>query len=344
MITNQPEIDSVDQHSWRLQRQQIVKKLKKLCQQHDFEFFYARVNCQDLERIGAETAIFVQIFDLVQDYEFWKTIDNQCRISGKRVFVITDNILRWEDLDWVKFVSDPQLLGITANYQQRPVGPIVPDKLFNCFIQRADSVRQSWFYFLYHYQLLNQGYVSYLLKQLTEYSTKTDVELYDFIHTKFELHQLENFELAYQQLRNQVPYRNFDEQHDLVPLIESVKYNLVLETYAIEDDLDCWCVTEKTLRPLQFATIPLIFGQKHLLQQLVDLGFAIIYNDHDALPWTQRQKNLLEILTNDTMAPEQQELCDIARHNRTLLGNWQAKIHGANYFEEMFESHRIVGS
>lgn len=344
MLFNQPEIDSLDQHIWRTQRHQIVKKLKKICQQHNFDFFYRRLDPLRLSHAVSETVIFVKIFDLIPDYDYWKNINDQCRLYGKQVFVITDNILCWNQFDLVKFVSDPHLLGITANYQQRPLGQHTHDKLFNCFIQRADSVRQSWFYFLKHHQLLDQGYVSYLLKSLVDYSDKTGVELYDFIHTKFELYRLENFDTAYRQLKNCVPYRNFDERLDLIPLIETVKYNLVLETYAVEDDLDCWCVTEKTLRPLQFATIPLIFAQKGLLQQLINLGFEIIYNSHDKLHWTQRQQNLLEVLTNDMLEPVQQELHDVAAHNRSLLESWQRKIHNANYLEEMFESHRITVS
>lgn len=338
---NQLEVDSIDQHSWRQQRCDLIKKLQTFCRGRGFEFFDSQSDFDDLEQAAAEVLIFVKIFDLIPDYEFWKQTENRCKICSKRVVVITDNILTWDDLELVKFISDPRLLGITANYNQYSVGKRTPVKLFNCFMQRGDSVRQSWFYFLHYYRLLDQGHVSYLLKQLTDYSTKTGVELYDFIHLEFGLDRLEKFKEPYQQLRSQVPYRNFSEQFNLVPLIESVKYNLVLETYATDDDRNSWCVTEKTLRPLQFSTISLIFAQKGMLRQMSDLGFAIVYNGHDSLSWQQRQQDLLQILTNDTLTVCNQDLRDAAEHNRRLLGSWKDKIHSPTYFEEIFETYMI---
>ena len=299
---NQFEIDSVDQHHWRNQRQILLKRVKNFCFKNNIEFT-SKITTDLIKQSTKEKIVHMWLFDSIAKYNHWQELDQACKQVGKTLLVITDNIIKFNNLKFVKFFSYPELLGVTATHNDITINNTTPKKLYNCFIQRADVVRQSWFYFLHHYALLDKGYVSFLLKQLINYSELTGKELFEFIHHSGLLYQLPNFDLAYHDLKNQVPYRNFDEIFNLVPLILDSKYSLILETYAIEDDTDAWCFTEKLLRTLQFPTFNLPFIQKGGIEILELLGFKfnLDLNSIDQLSWQERQQKLLQILINDTV-------------------------------------------
>jgi hypothetical protein len=277
------------------------------------------------------------LFDLISDYNYWKKINQICAESGKVLFVITDNILKFDDLEFVNFFSCPELLGVTASYDV-PANNIHPTKLYNCFIQRVDSVRQSWFYFLYHHNLLDQGYVSLLLKQLTIYSSLTGKELFDYIHQQHALYQLPHFEQAYQSLKNQVPYRNFVEEYNLLPLIQDSKYSLVLETFAVDDDRNQWCFTEKLLRALQSTNFVLPFCQKGGIAVLKSLGFQFNLDLYhlDQLSWHERQQQLLNFLINDPIDYDADMLYNTSLHNQQLLKSWKVRYQQPDFFDSIF--------
>jgi hypothetical protein len=234
-------------------------------------------------------------------------------------------------------------LGVTASYGDVEV-TTYPTKLYNCFIQRVCPTRQSWFYFLHHYDLLDKGYVSVLMKQLSSYSNLTGQELFDFIHHKYQLNQLPHFEKSYQELRSKVPYRNFTETNNLLPLILDSKFSLVLETYALEDDTNHWCFTEKSLRSLQFPTISLLFLQKYGISKLRELGFEFdsIIDSIDALPWQQRQQQLLQFLINNSVDFDSKTLYNQSQHNRQLLKSWKTTYNNVNFFDNFFEKATSV--
>ena len=240
------------------------------------------------------------------------------------LLVVTDNILQFDNLEFVWFFSYPELLGVTASYSIADLNT-TPTKLYNCFIQRVDSTRQSWFYFLQHYNLLNQGHVSFLLNQLEDYSKLSGKELFDYIHREYGLHQLSHFDQAYQSLRSQVPYCNFVESSNLIPLIQDSKYSLVLETYAVDDNRNQWCVTEKLLRALQFPNYVLPFSQRGTIAILKSLGiqFNLDLDRLDQLPWQQRQQELLKFLINDQVEFDSELLYNNSLHNQQLLKSWQ---------------------
>lgn len=277
------------------------------------------------------------LFDLIFDYAHWQKINQVCAESGKALFIITDNILKFDDLEFVNFFSCPELLGITAS-SNVPINNTSPNKLYNCFIQRVDSVRQSWFYFLHHHDLLDQGYVSLLLKQLTSYSSLTGKDLFDHIHQRHALYQLPHFEQAYQSLKNQVPYCNFVEEYNLLPLIQDSKYSLVLETYAVDDDRNQWCFTEKLLRSLQSTSFVLPFCQKGSVAILKSLGFQFNLDlDHlDQLSWHERQQQLLNFLINDTVDYDADMLYNTSLHNQQLLKSWKVRYQQPDFFDNIF--------
>ena len=335
---NQAEINSVDQSIWKNRRFNLHSQIRSFCHNNQIAFSH-HVQPALIAETPQDVIVSMWLFDLIPKYSHWELINNKCQQHGKIVIVLTDNIIKYNDLPYVKFFSYPKLLGITATPSNISLHEQHPSKLYNCFIQRVDSTRQSWFYFLHHYKLLDHGYVSLLLKQLLNYSTLTGQELFDYIHNHYQLNQLPHFESAYYAMRDKVPYQNFQEEQNLLPLILDSKYSIVLETYAVEDNCDEWCFTEKTLRTLQLPTIPLLFLQKNGIGILKSLGFEFTdcLNLLDDLPWHDRQKELLNILINDNIDYDYKLLYDQSQHNKNLLASWQLEIEQSDFFNEFYE-------
>ena len=334
---NQDEVDSIDQYLWRHERDVLHQRVSNLCANHNIGF------CQNslfryLQNNKHTKIVFMWLFDLIGDHAHWTQVNELCQKLGKKVFVVTDNIVDFDPLPNIHFFYYYQFLGMTASYQDAVHAPTEPSKLYNCFIQRVCSVRQSWFYFLYHYELLDSGYVSLLMKQLASYSTKTGVDLFDYIHYHYKLNELPHFDRAYHEMRHQVPYRNFEETGNLLPLIQDSKYSLVLETYSTEDDVGRFCVGEKALRALQFPNVCLLFLQKNFLSRLEQLGlkFDVKISKLDNLPWQQRQLALLDILVQDSVDFDADNLYNQCQHNRALLQGWKAEYQRSDFFDTLF--------
>ena len=336
---NQVEINSIDQYDRDNQKQILLTQIKNFCVSNDIEFT-SKLSPELIASSTKEKIVFMKLFDLnVGDYHCWQKLNDDCRQFGKVLLIITDNIINFNELEFVKIFSYPELLGVHASPRYNvQVNDFTPKKLYNCFIQRVDSTRQSWFYFLHHHDLLDKGYVSFLLKQLVSYSTLTGKDLFDFIHDKYSLYQLPHFELAYQKLKNQVPYRNFNEEYNLLPLILDSKYSLILETYATDDNRNQWCFTEKLLRSLQFPTFNLPFIQKGGITVLQSLGFKFNLNlDHiDMLTWQERQQKLLQILIDDTVDYDKNMLYNISKHNQELLQSWNTQYQKSDFFDNFY--------
>lgn len=334
---NQKEIDSFDQHTWRLYRTNLYDKIKSLAKRRRFDFLHIN----KLNSIETKSPIIVSalIYDLIPDQDSLCNLDLQLYHLGKKLVLFTDNIVgKSYFFENIKIFSIPQILGITANYDTIDISTFSKTKLFNCFIQRTDSVRQSWFYFLQQKNLLNRGYVSFLLKQLTDYSELTGKDLFIWIHENYELGNLPHFQNAYQNLIDKVPYRNFVEQENLIPLILDSKYSLNLETYA-NTDQDCWCFTEKSLRSLQLPTVDLMFLQTNGCAILKELGFEFLdHSEFDSLPWQQRQQRILNILENDLIDYNKDLLAEQAQHNQDLLLRWKKQVMSDNFFDKYFEN------
>lgn len=337
MSFNQPKIDSFDRHHWGDERAILNARVRTFCKSNNILFSH-EISLDSIKSVKQSVIVYMCVFDLIPDYNFWKDINRICQQQGKMLMVITDNVLNFDNLLCVKFFSYPKLLGITAAYPDN-VTVNTPTKLFNCFIQRVDSVRQSWFYFLHQNNLLDQGYVSLLMQQTTDYSKNlTGVELFDYIHFHYQLNALPHFEQAYQQTRSQIPFRNFEEKNNLPGYILDSKYSVVLETYAINDDQDQWCFTEKSLRAIQFPAIPLLFVQRGGIGVLKSLGFKINHDmDYlDQSDWQQRQQLLLKILVDDSVDFDIELLYNQSQHNRNLLQSWKTEYRRTDFFDEFF--------
>jgi len=337
----EPQINNWDDNNWQAEKNNICKKIKDWANQQQITIYhgiqYNNGTKTMLEDTTSEKIIYLQLFDMISPFQDWQNLSKKYALTGQKIFVITDNVIDFPVLDNVYFISVPEFLGTTSSYGTSWLDPAPQKKLYSCFIQRTDSIRQSWFYFLQHNNLLDQGHVSFLLKQLPSYSTLTGVDLFDFIHTNFKLGELTQFESAYWELRDSVPYRNFEEILDLCPYIMESKYSLILETYASYDGIGTWCWTEKSLRDLQLPITPLIFCQQGSFDRMKKLGFEIPNYDIDHLGWQQRQQALLSLLVNDALDESWTTKIERALHNRQLLSNWKQKYQSHAFFDVIFD-------
>jgi hypothetical protein len=332
MVEYENPTDSVE---WQGHRGAFENDIKSWCLDHGFGFFGTY---DQIEPSKSDKIVKTMIFELIHNPSELAALNAVMGENGTHLFYLTDNILDHSkscQFEHITVVSIPELLGmISLSTIQSNTSP---SHLYNCFIQRVDSVRQSWFYFLHHHNLLDRGYVSFLLFQYAWYSDKTGVELYDWIHTQYALDKLPHFDAAYHALRPLVPFRNF-QSADLRTPASDCKYSLVLETYAVSDDSAAFCFTEKTYRALQTPSINLIFAQQNALAHLARGGFKIAdcMLEIDCDPWIIRQQKILDILVKDNLQFDAESLYNQAMHNRDLIAIQKQKFLHGGFLEKIF--------
>ena len=317
----------------------IEKDLKALCNRANISYL------DGIPRILPETKfdkiLAIYKFDIIS-IESIKQWNSQCTKSGQQMVVLCDALFDNNiEFDHVKVISTPELLGLSSEHDADFL-PVQPKKLYNCFMQRIDPVRQSWFYNLYNSNLLNKGFVNFLLYQMPGSQLSSARDLFDYNHKLGELYNLEKFQLAYEHLKNKIPYRNFEDLEDLTPYILNSKYSLVLETYAVDDSIVTKYISEKTIRALNLPGIDLIFCQKNCLSQLIKHG---IYINDDLLKidnenWQTRQQKILSLLTNDNLEYNIDELVDRCHQNRSVFRNWYFKIKDMKFYEKFIDELR----
>jgi len=327
-----------DVPSWG-HRFDFENKLKKWCRNNNIGFFGTYVPI-DLESKYAKL-VKLRHFEYMDSNNFLSAADVKLGKSGKHLFYLTDNIVDTTQTSKYKNITVIQIVELWGLISCPEIKkPTKPSRLFNCFMQRVESVRQSWFYFFKHYDLLDKGFVSFLLTQRPDFTDKTGLELFDWIHTHYQLDKLLHFEKAYQELRPHVPYQNFEEISDLSGYTADSKYSLVLETFATEDGHVAYCYTEKIHRALQTPTINLLFVQQHALSALAKLGFQIesVMLEIDKLPWIERQQKILDILVNDSVAFDPDMLYNNAQHNQDLIRNWQQEFSKGKFYDQILST------
>ena len=333
MVNYQNPTDSIE---WQSHRAEFEKNIQDWCTQNNIGLLgtYQPIRSMKFDKI-----IKLTIFELIESFDRLQQLDYTFGQEGKHLFYLTDNLIDRTQSDLLKnitIIPINELFGIVSIVDD-DINTMHPTKLFNCFIQRVDSVRQSWFYFLKNYNLLDKGYISFLLFQRPSYSTKTGIELFDYIHEHYNLGDNDQFQQAYEELRSIVPYQNFIENADLYSYAKKSKYSLVLETYATDENSIGYCYTEKIHRALQTPTISLIFSQKNSLNKLSEIGFKI--NDQlleiDQYPWVTRQQKILDILVNDSIDFDPQTLYNNALHNRDLISNYKRQILTSEFLDKI---------
>ena len=326
-----PEVD-LEQQRWKI----VSSILRHRCNQNQISFYHRVNRFNFIENHSKNKILLSFLFDCI-DINFVRLAAEHCSKLGKKLYVITDS---WIDpkvfyCPGVKLFSLPKLFGLTA-LPGKLTQSKTPTKLFNAFFHRADATRQSWFYFLYLRNLLDKGYVSYRLYQIN--TNITGQQLYDQIHNAY-LSKVEHFNNAYFALRNSVPYSNFGDADNLGELILNTKYSLVSDTYAVQDDLGTFYISEKVTRALQYPTVNLFFLQKNTLSKLVGAGLHVDPQllKIDSLNWIDRQQQILTMLENNVIHQTLDVCLDQANHNRDILNNWLSQCLDSSFYDEVFD-------
>lgn len=207
-----------------------------------------------------------------------------------------------------------------------------PSRLFNCFINRVCTTRQSWFYQLVRRNLLNSGWVSYLLDYRNmPAGINNKQELSEYIFK--QCNQI--FETEHNLMRNRVPFCNF--QGDLDQVIVDSCISLVIETYF--DWPDTVAFSEKTFRALQLPRPLILYTMPGSVEVLRKFGFDvwddIVDHSYDSEPnQIQRQIQILDQLCAlRDLAYTNQQLIEFesrAQYNRNILEQlrqqWPSKL------------------
>ena len=252
----------------------------------------------------------ITVGDAVADEEFttYKTI-------------VTDNIL---PIDYIQL--SPEFWGVYS-YQSDYINRI-PTKLFNCFMHRACSRRQTWFYEFVRKNLLDHGSVSFLLDHRV-HKCSTIIEKQELFERIYKEECGEDFIVEHNQIKSQVPYRNFDG--DLDQTIVDSKISIVIETYFMGKAI---AFSEKIFRALQLPRPMLMYNVPNSVSALRDIGFDmyddIVNHEYDNIDHPEnRMAKILSILedfknfnyNNDTLIDFEQR----AQCNRNLLTLFREK-------------------
>ena len=281
--------------------------------------------CREFER-----AVLSQFRRIISKAHHWAIIDVVGHNYRDYKLVVTDNVISnfeyqklWPEF-WGSFSYAPQ-------YQNN-----IPTQLFNCFINRTDPIRQSWFYQLVRRKLIDLGSVSFLLDyrgplQPTGFDVKNKDALYQWVFEQ----GCEIFAEEHESMRSHVPFQNFSG--DLDQTICNSKISLVLETYF--DRPDVIAFSEKIFRALQLPRPFLLYCAPGAVAALKSQGFDV-YDDmvnhsydleindiHRQLKILNELEKFKSIVYTDKLLLEFEQR---AAHNRQLLrqlkDNWPNKL------------------
>jgi hypothetical protein len=234
--------------------------------------------------------------------------------------VVTDNIVNRPHVGlypefWGSF-------GYQSEYQKQQ-----PTRLFNCFINRVCTTRQSWFYQFVRRNLLHDGWISFLLDYKTlPPGVVSKQDLYEYNYNQ----GYDIFEAEHNLMRDRVPFCNFAGDLDQV-IIDSC-ISLVIETYF--DWPDTIAFSEKIFRALQLPRPVMLYSMPGSVAVLRKYGFDvwddIIDHEYDSEPnQIQRQTQILDQLCqlrNLTYTDQQLKEFELrAQHNRDLLQKFKSQ-------------------
>lgn len=271
--------------------------------------------------------------------------------ENDHVFLITEQALD-APADNVTIVRVPcSFYGLYYSDSAEPDLQIQRD--FNCFINRNDPIRQTWFYLFFDRNMLDHGFVSFnnSLRVGCKYpeSVSTSEDYFDWIHENF----LSSFDPIVEKIKQQVPYKNFVDTGDLSQIIMASKFSIILETY--HDRPDCKVFSEKIFRALHLPRPWLLFAATGCVQRLRDFGFDVFddyinhdYNLHDtAENVVATQESILEKaieLFDFVVTPSiEDDWQKKAAYNRGLLKDWNQR-YSADFDAILYETFERAAS
>lgn len=217
----------------------------------------------------------------------------------------------------------------------------LPDKDFNCFMNRMDVGRQGWLYLLVRRGMFERGYISFNMNTMFKDPngpggwsfTAGGPNSLPVFDKNFEDY-LTEFRPEHEFIRPKVPYCNFDPNSQLYDIIMRSKFGIVLETYF--DRNDVLNFTEKIFRHLKLPRPWLLFSIQHGVKHLRNMGFDvlddIVDHSYDEIEFNiARQSAILDQaakLCNLEYTPELiARLKTAAVHNQQLLSNFRDTFH-----------------
>ena len=121
------------------EKQKLFTRLKDFCRSYKIKY---PLKNTDFGIQSSEKFVLLAISEVIPSYDYWKEFNDTCKVQGKKAIVITDNFLSLEDLECVKFYSNPKMLGVFA-VNESFTTPVGRTKKYNCFMNRIESSRQS---------------------------------------------------------------------------------------------------------------------------------------------------------------------------------------------------------
>jgi len=217
-----------------------------------------------------------------------------------------------------------------------PDSSVKIEKDFNCFVNRYDIFRQSWIYQLIRHELFDRGFISFNGEM-----NNNRVPSQEFVG----LSPSQGFELGFQKynsifekehniIKNQIPYKNFNDTGDLTNVVLASKFSIVLETFFHDNKIITY--SEKTFRCLQLPRPWVLFSSQFAIDNLRTLGFDVLDDlvDHsyDCIADTvQRQLAIIDqckLLVNQPLNLQRTQ--QAADQNKSLLEsmkkNWLINI------------------
>lgn len=254
--------------------------------------------------------------------------------NQNKKLLVTNNWIDPRALDSSRYESlSPAFYGI---YHGNPgLDDCEPTQAFNCLIKRMDTIRQTWLYQLVRRELLDQGHVSFMMDVSRHYMNGEAHEsdsAHDVFQRQFETH-CEIFKAEHEFIKNQLPYRSFDNDWSLDQVVMHSRFSIILETYFIDPRMIT--LSEKTFRCLKLPRPWIVFSTKGTVQYLRDLGFDVLDDvvDHsyDSIDFgIDRQVRLLDLAQEMTAWPFTAKLLDrckqAANHNQQLLAHWYENL------------------
>lgn len=239
-------------------------------------------------------------------------------------FLVTSNQITPGDLDPKHYEQfSESWYGMYAGHVD--IKQVTPVRDFNCFMNRICPTRQAWLYQFFRRNLVDRGYISFNMDtsrgiMLREFSSPLDV-----FDQYFELY-LKTFAEEHPVVREQVPFRNFDESLGLPNLIMQSKFSIVVETYFERNEIIT--LSEKIFRCLKLPRPWMMLSMKHAIKHLRDLGFDVLDDvvDHsyDNIEFDiDRQVAILDRMEALSQLEYNEQLThrleSAAKHNQKLL-------------------------
>lgn len=275
---------------------------------------------------GSQNLLLLKLIDAVD-------LNHVVRLSEKhkKVFLITEQPV--DNLPPNVFLRKLPSEFYGCYYANCPIIELSIEKDFNCFLNRLDPIRQTWFYTLVDRGLLDRGHVSFNLdlRPGLQSPNVSGIDMFELHHREF----LSSFDHIKDQVLKILPYKNFVDNNDMFSTSMKSKISIIVETYF--ERADAKTFSEKTFRSLQIPRPWLLFAATGCVERLRSMGFDVYDDlvDHSydrfdtSTTCVERHESILNQLPKLMDLEFTPELLDRlhqgAKHNKNILEDWNSK-------------------